>query len=245
MYEHSTDACGTIRKNRFGFPVFQEKLQQGGQSVLHTANMLALKWHGKRDVYMLSTVHESSMVSTGKTNSLTDEEIMKPLCVKEYNQNKGAVDKSCMQMTFSESLRKSVKWYKKLFFYMMDVSVLNTYILFKMIQQQHLQLSEFKLEVIRGLVMKYGSNRAHVGRAFTVHPLRLTARHFPSLIPPNESSETLEEDVMFVAILNGVQSNEAIRTTGASNATLGCVLPTVSKNIILYKRFNFMSVKFC
>jgi hypothetical protein len=108
LYERSTGACGTIRKNRSGFPVFQEELQQGEQSVLHTANMLALKWHDKRDVYMLSTVHDSSMVSTGKKNSLTGEEILKPLCVKEYNQNKGAVDKSCMQMTFSESLRKSV-----------------------------------------------------------------------------------------------------------------------------------------
>jgi hypothetical protein len=72
---------------------------------------------------------------------------------------------------------------------MMDVSVLNAYILFKNIRQQHLQLSKFKLEVIRGLVTKYGSNKPHIGRALTAHPLRLTARHFPSLIPPNESSE--------------------------------------------------------
>jgi hypothetical protein len=45
-----------------------------------------------------------------------------------------------------------------------------------------LQLSKFKLEVIRGLETKYGSHRAHA--------LRLTARHFPFLIPPNESSDT-------------------------------------------------------
>ena len=152
--------------------------------------MLALKWHDKRDVYMLSTVHDSSILSTGIRNSLAGEEILKPLCVKEYNQNKGAVDKSCMQMIFSESLRKSVKWYKKLFFHMMKVSFLNAFILFKNIRQQHLQLSKFKLEVTRELVTKYGFNRAHVGRALTAHPLRLTARHFSSLIPPNESSET-------------------------------------------------------
>jgi hypothetical protein len=65
---------------------------------------------------MLSTVYDSSMVSTGKRNLLTGEEILKPLCVKEYNQNKGTVDNAYMQKTFSESLRKSVKWYKKLFF---------------------------------------------------------------------------------------------------------------------------------
>lgn len=60
---------------------------------------------------MLLTVHNSSMVLTCKRNLLTGEEILKPLCVKEYNRNKGTDDKVYMQMTFSESLRKSVKWY--------------------------------------------------------------------------------------------------------------------------------------
>ena len=133
LYEHSIGACGTVRMNRSGFPVFQERLQQGEQSVLHITYMLALKWHNKRDVYMLSTFHDSSMVLTGKRYLRTDEEILKPLCVKEYNQNRGAVDKSYMQMTFPESVRKSIKWYKKLFFHVMDLSVLNGYILFKKI----------------------------------------------------------------------------------------------------------------
>ncbi len=55
----------------------------------------------------------------------------------------------------------------------------------------------------------------------------------------------LEEDVMFMAIPNGVQRNKAIHATNVSNATSGCVLPTVSKNFILYKSFNFIFVKFC
>ena len=45
-----------------------------------------LKWYDKRDVYMLSTIHYSSMVSIDKRNLLTGEEKLKPLCVKEYNQ---------------------------------------------------------------------------------------------------------------------------------------------------------------
>ncbi len=45
----------------------------------------------------------------------------------------------------------------------------------------------------------------------------------------------LEEDVMFVVTLNGMHENEVKRTISASNAMLGCALPTVSKNFILYK----------
>ncbi len=57
------------------------------------------------------------------------------------------------------------------------------------------------------------------------------------------TARLLEEQVMFVAIPNDMQRNEAIRATNASNAMLVCVLPIVSKNFILYKRFNFISVK--
>ena len=98
--------------------------------------MLALKWHDKSDVCMLSTVHDSSIVSIGKRNFLTGGEILKPLCVTEYNQNKRGAEKC--------------KMYKRLFSHMIDVSVLNAYILFKNIRQQHIQLSKCKLEVIRG-----------------------------------------------------------------------------------------------
>ena len=95
-----------------------------------------------------------------------------------------------MHMKFSESIRKTRKWYKKIFFYIIDLSVLNSYILFKTMKHQNFQLSKFKLEIIRDLISKYGSKRSHIGRSLSAHPLRLTARHFPSLIPPNESKQT-------------------------------------------------------
>jgi hypothetical protein len=71
-------------------------------------------------------------------------------------------------------------------------------------KHQNLQLAKFKLETIQELIEKYESKRSHVGRSLSPHPLRLTARYFPSLIPSNESSQThLQEHIMFAVILNG------------------------------------------
>jgi hypothetical protein len=37
-----------------------------------------------------------------------------------------------MQTSFVECIRKSVKWYRKLFFHMLDLLILNSYLLYKM-----------------------------------------------------------------------------------------------------------------
>jgi len=144
----------------------------------------------KKDVDVLSTVYGSSMVPREKRNSNTSEEILKILSVREYNENRGIVDKSAMQIKFSKCLRKTIKYYKKVVFHIINLSMHNSYILFKHMKHEKFQLSQFKLEIIRDLIAKHGDKRSHIDRPFNVHPLRLTARHFPSLIPPNESNQT-------------------------------------------------------
>lgn len=78
---------------------------------------------------MLSTIHEPVMVLMEKVQFETRQPKMKSLCVKEYNENRGLVDKYDMQISFSECIRRSVKWYKKVFFRLMDLTIYNAYVL--------------------------------------------------------------------------------------------------------------------
>jgi hypothetical protein len=97
-----------------------------------------------------------------------------------------AVDQVDMQNSFSECLRKIVKWYKKLFFHLFDITVQNSYAMFKMNNEQNLELSEFRLQLARELIEEYGSKRLQSReRPSTDCPLRLTARHFIAFIPGN------------------------------------------------------------
>jgi hypothetical protein len=65
---------------------------------------------------MLTIIHNDDMIRTGDINHTTNEPVVKPLCVVDYNSNMGAVDKTDMQLSFSECIRKTVKWCEKLFF---------------------------------------------------------------------------------------------------------------------------------
>ena len=55
--------------------------------------------------------------------------IWKPDCVMDYNVNMRLVDKSDAMISAIECARKTMKWYKKLFFHLLDIIVLNSHIL--------------------------------------------------------------------------------------------------------------------
>ena len=96
----------------------------------------------------------------------------------------GAVDKVDMQISFSECLRKTIKWYKKLFFHFLDLSVYNAYVLYKMRNPGNIQLLDFKVQLKRTIFETYGSQRPiQTERPSNDPPSGLTARHFASIIP--------------------------------------------------------------
>jgi len=130
-------------------------------------------------------------VNTGKIHRRTEEDIQKPLCTLDYTKNMVAVDSVDMQISFSECVRKSAKWYKKLFFHILDMTLHNVFVIYKMQNNLSFHLSDFRLDIIRGLLTKYGPQRPiTIGRAPTRDsPLRLTARHFPPLIPQTSQSK--------------------------------------------------------
>ena len=87
--------------------------------------MIALCWKDKQQVFMLSTAHTSKM--TQQKNRKTT----KPKMIVEYNKHMGAVNKCDMQLSFTETIRKCMKWYKKLFAHFVDLTVYNAHILYK------------------------------------------------------------------------------------------------------------------
>ena len=91
-------ACGTVRKNVNGMPSFR-KFAQGQQAYQTTGELLALKWMDKREVHLLTTLHEHIMAKIGKNDRKTCKKIKKPLCITQYNKKMRAVDQVDMQNT--------------------------------------------------------------------------------------------------------------------------------------------------
>ncbi|KAK9736420.1 Transposase IS4 [Popillia japonica] len=123
------------------------------------------------------------MMKTTKTTT-DGEEIQKPEAVCDYNIYMGGVDKTDMLLSSTESVRKTVKWYKKVFFHIVDLCVLNSYAVYKMKNSQHMALLDYQKDLVKSLIAKYKvkSPKASTSRSILGHsPLRLVDRHFPAI----------------------------------------------------------------
>ncbi len=128
LFSHGTGASGTVWANRTGMSVFTRKMVNGQVKCRQNGTQLVVKWHDKRDVLMLTTVHSSMMSAKGKVNHVTGERKVKPHYVLEYNKKMGAVDRADVVKVFLECARKTRKWYKNIFVYLLDHAVLNSHI---------------------------------------------------------------------------------------------------------------------
>jgi Transposase IS4 len=109
LLNNGIDAYGTVRVTRTGLPdeIKRIKLTNGENIVWIKGKLMALKWKDKRDLCMLSTIHNGHMVNV-KTRG--NKELLKPDVVVFYNKTMGGeVDKSDQGMTFYPIMRNQQK----------------------------------------------------------------------------------------------------------------------------------------
>ena len=165
LHSRNTGSAGTVRPNRKGMPTFPPVTR--GQCVTKSKEAtLALRWRDKRDITLLSTIHPGQMLDSGKTDPVTRERVMKPDVVIDYTKNMRLVDKSDMQIASVDCMRRSIKWYKKLFFHLVDVALLNAFNLYKLHSGKKISMRVFSLRVVRQLVDIYGTplHKTRIGK---------------------------------------------------------------------------------
>lgn len=199
LHTKKVGTCCTVRKTRKNMPpVFtNQNSRQGDYHLQKSEKILAMRWHDKREVTMLSTLHMGEMADSGKTDYRTGERILKPDLVLDYNTNMRLVDKADMMISNVECVRKTVRWHHKLFIHLLDVTLLNSYII--MLTQsgrRPTSLGDFTYSVGHQLLQKYGQQRMrHPGRPGIQQrevPDRLACaawicRHSLKPIPPRPS----------------------------------------------------------
>lgn len=183
LYLKQTVACGTARTNRKGFPqiLVTKKLKQGEMASMRTDEVLAVKWRDKkRDVYILSTIHNDTLVELQRRKG----PIQKPKCIHEYNLYMGGVDMNDQMMQPYLATRRSLFWYKKVAVYLMQLAMFNSYIIFSKSTQSSLTYLRFQEDVITALVYPHGQPTQLI-RSDAV--ARLHERHFPDILPPTQT----------------------------------------------------------
>ncbi|KAG8239013.1 hypothetical protein J437_LFUL005070 [Ladona fulva] len=106
LHNKAMNACGMVRKNRKHMPKMEEKLKKGNIQFMCSDIFLALKWCDRKEIWMLSTCHDSHMLEYSKVDYKTGKNIFKPNCVLD-NKRMGAVDNKDMILSSIESIPKA------------------------------------------------------------------------------------------------------------------------------------------
>lgn len=151
LLKKKTHLIGTLRSNRKLNPksVVEKKLKKG-ESVAEESNtgVLVQKWRDKRDLLMLSTRYSDEMIKVQKRNV----EIEKPKTVIEYNKYKAYIDISDQLKSYNTSLRRGVKWYRKLSIeLMLGTALVNAYFLHQNVAFEKMSITSFKEEIIEAI----------------------------------------------------------------------------------------------
>lgn len=191
LIREKTDLCGTLRSNRRDLPaeIRNEKLKKGDVIAFQRGKICVLKWKDKKDVCMLSTTHNASMVSvTSKKNKSMK---LKPSMIVDYNNNMGGVDKSDQCLSYYPVMRnKQRKYYKKIFRFLLSQTVWNAFLLYKK-KCGLLSHVDFRMRLIERLLEASGPNetallRRNPGKV-SENVVRMTGRHFPTYVPVPEN----------------------------------------------------------
>ena len=83
---------------------------------------------------MMSTKYDANMKKIEryrKGGHGEKEKVQKPVCIMEYNQYMSGIDRLDQMINFYPFTWKTLKWYKKLFFYLLEITLPNAYIIHK------------------------------------------------------------------------------------------------------------------
>ncbi|XP_066585582.1 piggyBac transposable element-derived protein 4-like [Prorops nasuta] len=190
LVRNGTNVLGTVRSNRKNMPgdFGKAKLKKGDCIIRSCNGILAVKWKDRRDVHILSTKHESAEMISQNRSHLSP--ILKPKCVIDYNMGMIGIDRQDQVLASFPIMRKFMKGYRKIFFYMCDMALLNSYILYnKTIMGKKQNYTEYRLRIAEGILQTVplqNYNRPEPVSNGDI-PMRLQAQnwgHFPKHIDP-------------------------------------------------------------
>ena len=154
------------------------KLRRGDIKAWRDGNKLCVAWKDKgKPTLMISTAYDASTVTVQCRHGGPK---VKPLVVDRYNKFMGGMDVTDQFGCYYSFDRRTVKWWRKLLFWLMEVSIVNAYILYKGDNQgSHV---DFRRKLVVGLCE--GFPTVNVRRCLLQPPgthERLQGRHYPVL----------------------------------------------------------------
>ena len=149
LFAQGVPATGTISEKRRGFPDALKKdvpwvppkKNWGAMRWVRDPPCLVLQWVDSKVVSLLSTIERANDHGFVNRKRKDDDvwairEVQQPKVIANYNKYMNGVDHSDQILATNTVLHKIMKWWKNMVFHLIDMAVVNGFILFKEHQTQ-------------------------------------------------------------------------------------------------------------
>lgn len=149
---------GTVKKNKREIPSeFKSDKRRHVQSALFgfTQDKTLCSYVPKKNraVILISSMHH---------NNVIDSDTNKPEIIMYYNSTKGGVDEADKKCSIYSSSRRTRRWPMVLFYRVLDLSGMNSYILHNMHQSKEVDRGDFLKTLARSLVVPHMQRRVAI-----------------------------------------------------------------------------------
>ena len=189
-------ACGTARSNRKNFPkelITKATVHNRGKYDYRCNGcLLGLIWVDKRSIYMITTIHPAVLESIEPTVKRRKPDGSRvdlpcPPCLPDYQSFMRGVDRADQRIGYYNLGRRSKKWWKRVFAYLIECCFFNSFVLLSFVrtdfsEREGSYLSQ-RITLAKALIGDF-SSRQRIGRPPNVDSahlerLNLSLGHFP------------------------------------------------------------------
>ena len=113
-------------------------MERGTGYHVRNSSTVYVCWRDVRVVTLISTPYPSHSEATVLRRACESGEVKKvnvpiPIAVAKYNESRGGVDKSDQYLAYHNVLRRTVRYWKTLFYHGVDIAVVNSFILYNLL----------------------------------------------------------------------------------------------------------------
>ena len=139
LLKHKIYSCGMLRVIRGAPNDLQEEFKfiKDDQTLFRSkGNIFVIGWKEKSLISVISTFHNADTKKVrgkkmGRNANLGTTYVNKPIAICDYNDNMKGVDHFEQMVKFYYFARKTVKWTKKMSFYLIQLAIFNSFSLYK------------------------------------------------------------------------------------------------------------------
>lgn len=154
----------TVRTNRKQLPVLSEHnpTNRGDWNWRTRGDVGYVQWRDTKTVHVLSTAFRPYIIGQVNRKQRTGESVAVkcPLPILQYTARMGGVDRFDQQRGWYSVSRRSRKWWMRLFFFLIDAALVNSYILYSSVAAGNaVSTLQFRSTLFRQLVAGFSARK--------------------------------------------------------------------------------------